>query len=798
MDSSEWDFDNWGSSEQDKAEAEEWDEASLAILERLRANDPTLTVLRTSGGCSYLNDEEGATDLHEQSFGPQKAKVIAEALSGNTSVTELMVWNSQVDAEGMLHFVHAVQSSTTLVKLYLSGDELGKEAVAGVTSLVQHDACLRELDLVSAELTVETLKPLLDVLCANTTLTKLGLYDNRIDDDGMDEIANMLRKNKSIRTLFLGGNFIGPDGAEVLTAALCDGNSTLQELRMNPANLEDEGAAAFAKVLRTNTALRVLGLDSCKIGAEGGLDLATALRGNTTLTELSIERNGIGEKCIAMLAEVLETNTTLLKLEVSSSSDRKVDRAIEKALKRNNNPEAKAKLFAELEAKRAQEDADQQRAAEAEVARREAQQAELAAMMATCPALSSLPPLNAKWQCRNLDHKGHQIFISYRVVPDQALTETLALAVSGSGEASVFLDKYCLQPGEEWEVGFLNGLRSARLVVLVISEATLEGIRRAHERPDNVLLEYEVALELASIGRAVVLPVIVGRYADSEVDGRMQSVYVPFSAFNVSVFSDSKPAHPSSRASSVRAIMAAVFKLQCEPCDPRRVRDAGLFVSKFYKERIASGAAAAATSNTAATSQPISLPAGSEPLRAASAGDGHSSAANAAPAAAAVTPSPSVGNLSNTSASAPSLAPVSTAPAQEPAAAVGAAAAPQRTSTVSRGGATAGLGLKGAWFAKMGQGLGVLTGRKRRFFQLVGDKIVYYAGLGAGGEPVDEKGYIQLCSRTTASALDSSLTILTPGSARSAARRWDMVAENAATAAEWEHCIRVLVKSLKV
>ena len=58
--------------------------------------------------------------------------------------------------------------------------------------------------------------------------------------------------------------------------------------------------------------------------------------------------------------------------------------------------------------------------------------------------------------------------ISYRVYPDQPFAELLQAKLSVGSTA--FLDKVCLPHGQPWDVSFLNGIRSARMTVIVLSE----------------------------------------------------------------------------------------------------------------------------------------------------------------------------------------------------------------------------------------------------------------------------------------------------------------------------------------
>lgn len=47
---------------------------------------------------------------------------------------------------------------------------------------------------------------------------------------------------------------------------------------------------------------------------------------------------------------------------------------------------------------------------------------------------------------------------------------------------------------QNWQVSFLNGLMKSKIIVLLISNEGIKGIKEAHKRQDNVLLEYEYAL----------------------------------------------------------------------------------------------------------------------------------------------------------------------------------------------------------------------------------------------------------------------------------------------------------------
>jgi len=132
-----------------------------------------------------------------------------------------------------------------------------------------------------------------------------------------------------------------------------------------------------------------------------------------------------------------------------------------------------------------------------------------------------------------------------------------------------FLDVECLNDGEEWEAGFLNGLESAAQLLLLISEDGIKGIEGAHEHQDNVLLEYEYALEKHEKGQAMILPLMVGKVVEG-------GLYKPFGAFGVSQYSELKH-HSDKSDKSIRGTMEKLFKIQGLKTNPdsfqEKIRD---------------------------------------------------------------------------------------------------------------------------------------------------------------------------------------------------------------------------------
>jgi len=135
--------------------------------------------------------------------------------------------------------------------------------------------------------------------------------------------------------------------------------------------------------------------------------------------------------------------------------------------------------------------------------------------------LASAPTLHSRRQRRKGKATGFDVFISYRVVADAKLVESLydklkALEVVDGGRRRplrVFWDKVCLIAGKDFESGFAQALCNSRVVVFVMSRSAYKNIDDLSENSpcDNFILEHALALELVDAKSiSAVLPVFVG------------------------------------------------------------------------------------------------------------------------------------------------------------------------------------------------------------------------------------------------------------------------------------------------
>ncbi|KAJ3054868.1 hypothetical protein HK097_000579 [Rhizophlyctis rosea] len=175
---------------------------------------------------------------------------------------------------------------------------------------------------------------------------------------------------------------------------------------------------------------------------------------------------------------------------------------------------------------------------------------------------STLQP-HPDWRC-NDGFEVHDFFISYRVATDATLATELALALR-TGSIHTYLDKYCLIPGQRWEDGFLQGLLRAKVVLLVVSAAALQRVLTAEKWADNMLLEWEITLDMVDQGLTTAMPLFIGT---TTKDSNNKTAVLPFDGWGLA-YPDEIHCHKSSpKKRTVKQTMQAIFALQGKNISP--------------------------------------------------------------------------------------------------------------------------------------------------------------------------------------------------------------------------------------
>lgn len=239
--------------------------------------------------CLESNDDLCGVILEGKISNDEQVRVLAAAIRGNHSVTQLYLPKNSIGANGALHLARMLDVSYTLRTLDCRGNFIGPMGA-------QHLATA-----------LASKRP--------GGLTDLNLSSNNIGPQGAASLAQALETNGSLTSLHLEANHIGPMGAQHIAEALLT-NSTLQHLHLGNNVIDDFGARQLANSLRVNGSLKTLDLFMNGIKTVGSGALATMLHGNKTLTRLLLTWNGIEQAGVQLLIGALKFNTTLTQLDL--------------------------------------------------------------------------------------------------------------------------------------------------------------------------------------------------------------------------------------------------------------------------------------------------------------------------------------------------------------------------------------------------------------------------------------------------------------------------------------------------
>ncbi|KAF9291741.1 hypothetical protein BGZ68_002460 [Mortierella alpina] len=257
--------------------------------------------------------------LNHNYIGGVGAKALADALKTNSTLVTLHLRGNSIGGDGAKAVANALRINSTLVTLDLRGNLIGDDGAEELAEALRNNSTLATLNLTLNFIKDDGAKGLAVALRANSALAILHLTSNSIGDDGAKGLAEALKHNSTLAILNLTFNFIGSDGAKALADALKI-NTTLSTLHLMTNLIGDDGAKALADALKTNKTLATFNLISNSIGDDGAIALADALKTNSTLTTLDLKYNVIGDIGAKALAEALRSNSTLTTLDLRDNS----------------------------------------------------------------------------------------------------------------------------------------------------------------------------------------------------------------------------------------------------------------------------------------------------------------------------------------------------------------------------------------------------------------------------------------------------------------------------------------------
>ncbi|KAL9975268.1 hypothetical protein ACROYT_G012414 [Oculina patagonica] len=253
---------------------------------------------RTFG--SHLDLETLKLEISDSGF-------LSDALTVNTTLTDLdLSWN-EIDGSGAGSLSKALTVNTTLTHLNLHLNRIGYSGAGSLSKALVVNTTLAYLDLSDNMIGDSGAGSLSDALTVNTTLTHLNLSRNRIGDSGAGSLSDALTVNTTVTHLDLSRNRIGDSVAGFLSKALTV-NTALVHLDLKGNRIGDSGAGPLSRALTVNTTITYLNLRGNGIGYSGAGSLSKAFVVNTTLTHLDLSGNLIGDSGVGSLSRALTVN----------------------------------------------------------------------------------------------------------------------------------------------------------------------------------------------------------------------------------------------------------------------------------------------------------------------------------------------------------------------------------------------------------------------------------------------------------------------------------------------------------
>lgn len=189
------------------------------------------------------NQLSSSIHLIQEQLNDQDIPIVIEQGLIQRQCTLLDLTGNEITREGAIYLAKALSDNSTLTELILYNNRLGDKGVR----------------LLAFELSIN-----------NHTLKKLNLGFNDLTDDGAQHLAQMLKTNRTLTHIWLQENHIGDQGTQSLAAVLARQNWTLQCLALfSNKSLGDTSVTALIEMLRLNQSLQELNIDHCGITETG-------------------------------------------------------------------------------------------------------------------------------------------------------------------------------------------------------------------------------------------------------------------------------------------------------------------------------------------------------------------------------------------------------------------------------------------------------------------------------------------------------------------------------------------------
>lgn len=302
-------------------------DGARAVLDALRGNRFVRSILLGTGA-----------------IGNAGARAVAGALDGGASLDTVYLGCNHIDADGLDALASAV-ARRGVTALWLKRNPLGPGGARRLAALIAGGAPLRVLDAYNCELGDDGVALLAEALASPASQVEhVYLGGNGAGPRAAAALSALLSATRRLRSLQLSASRFGPHAGE-LAAGLAR-NTSLEDLGLASCGLDPAGAAALAESLTRHPRLgrldlglapssRALGEPPNRIADDGAPAYAVLVRANGPLATLDLRETGITSRGAMTLLEALHASDALVELRLRRFVARTILRAIRKKLDAN-------------------------------------------------------------------------------------------------------------------------------------------------------------------------------------------------------------------------------------------------------------------------------------------------------------------------------------------------------------------------------------------------------------------------------------------------------------------------------
>eukprot|EP00668_Euglena_longa_P007072 GGOE01008445.1.p1 GENE.GGOE01008445.1~~GGOE01008445.1.p1 ORF type:complete len:860 (+),score=127.55 GGOE01008445.1:129-2708(+) len=324
---------------------------NLQTLTRLKLGDNTISASGARYIAEGLKNQNSLIQLHlgGNNIGDEGLIALVEALQSNSTLTSLGIRDNGIGALGIKALVQLLcQDDCVLSEVQLKGNAIGDEGAEFLACAMLRNRTMRVLEVQANNvgprgaavlcnalhnnmvvhainfndnaLSDEGAEAVAALLMNNTCITTVGISGNSIEKRGTNAIARALACNVTLTGIDLGNNRLGNSGIITLANVLKDQNSTLMSLDVHLNNMNLQGVFALTQALLVNTSLRHLDCGSNYSRNQGAHAWAKVIRKSASLTRLCLTDNEIGREGGESLLQAMRFNTTLRNFQFGGQS----------------------------------------------------------------------------------------------------------------------------------------------------------------------------------------------------------------------------------------------------------------------------------------------------------------------------------------------------------------------------------------------------------------------------------------------------------------------------------------------